>query len=65
MIASQNPGRNNTPLALRLKIDDLHAHLALLDRYGPTRIGSALVECIRALHNGWRRALRGVAFCCE
>jgi hypothetical protein len=65
MIASQNPRRYNAPPALRLKIDDLHAHLALLDRYGPTSIGSALARGVRAVVNGSRHALRGVAFCSE
>ena len=34
MLHSQNPRRGNAPLTMRLKIDDLHAHLAPLDRYG-------------------------------
>jgi hypothetical protein len=34
MLGSRNPCRGNAPLARRLKIDDLHAQLAPLDRYG-------------------------------
>ena len=64
MLGSQNHRRMNAPLALRLKIDDLHAHLAPLDRYGPTGFGSAIAEGIRALVSGWSYALREVVFCC-
>jgi hypothetical protein len=34
MLGSPNLYRGNAPLAMRLKIDDLHAQLAPLDRYG-------------------------------
>ena len=34
MLGSPNLRRGNAPLAMRLKIDDLDAHLAPLDPYG-------------------------------
>ena len=34
MIGSPNLRRENAPLAMRFKIDDLHAHFAPRDRYG-------------------------------
>ena len=60
MLGQQNPRRRNTPLALRLKIDDLHAHLAPLDRYGPTGVGSAIAEVVGGFFGVWRNALRSV-----
>ena len=33
MFGSLNLRRENVPLAMQLKIDDLHAHLEPLDRY--------------------------------
>ena len=65
MLGSQSSRRQNPPLAWRLQIDNLHAHLAPLDRYGPTGFGSAISDGIRALVSAWRHALRVVAFCCE
>jgi hypothetical protein len=65
MLGSQNPRRHNAPLAQRLRMDDLYAHLAPLDRYGPTGFGSAIAEGLRALLSAWRHALREVVFCCE
>ena len=56
MSGSWNVRRLNAPLAWRLKIDDLHAHLAPIDRYGPTGLGSAIAEGVRA-------ALRSALFC--
>jgi hypothetical protein len=65
MLASQNPRRPSAPLALRLRIDDLRAQVAPLDRYGPTGFGSAIANGIRALVSRWRHAPRGAFFCCE
>jgi hypothetical protein len=51
------------PLAMRLKIDDLHAHLAPMDRYGFPGLSSAITGSVRALARGFKGALRG-ALCC-
>ena len=59
MLGSPNLRRGNVPLAMRLKIDDLHAHLASLDHYGLPGLSSAVSNGFRAL----ARALRG-ALCC-
>jgi hypothetical protein len=58
MLGSQNPRRHNAPLALRLKIDDLYAHIAPLDRYGPTHFGSAIAEGIHTFVGASGNALR-------
>jgi hypothetical protein len=63
MLSSPNLRRRNAPLALRLKIDDLHAQLAPLDRYGVAGLSSAMTDGVRALASGFMSALRG-AFCC-
>ena len=63
MLGSQNYRRMNATLGLRLKIDDLHAHLAPLDRYGPTGFGSAIAEGLRTFLGAWNSALRGAIFC--
>jgi hypothetical protein len=63
MLGSQNHRRMSATLALRLKIDDLHAHLAPLDRYGPTGAGSAIAEGLRIFVGAWNSALRGAIFC--
>jgi hypothetical protein len=63
MLGSQNPHRHNAPLAQRLRRDDLYAHLAPLDRYGPTGFGSAIAEGLRTFVGAWNSALRG-AICC-
>jgi hypothetical protein len=63
MLGSQNLYRGNAPLAVRLRIDDLHAHLAPLDRYGVGGLSRAMTEAIRALASGLKTALRG-AVCC-
>ena len=65
MSGSRNVRRLNAPLAWRLKIDDLHAHLAPIDRYGPTGLGSAIAEGVRALTSGWKTALHSALFCGE
>ena len=61
MLGSPNLRRGNVPLAMRLKIDDLHAHLAPLDRYGLPGLSSAMTDGVRAL----ARALRGALWCSE
>jgi hypothetical protein len=55
MLSSPNLRRGNVPLATRLKIDDLHAHLASLDHFGLPGLSSAVPNGVRAL----ARALRG------
>ena len=52
MLASQNSHRRSAPLALRLKIDDLRAQVAPLDRYGLTGLSAAMTEGARALAGG-------------
>jgi hypothetical protein len=64
MLGSLNLRRGNVPLAMRLKIDDLHAHLAALDRYGLPCLSSAMMDGIRTLARGIKGALRG-ALCGE
>ena len=59
MLGSPNLRRGNAPLAMRLRIDDLNAHLAPLDRYGVGGLSSAMAEAIRAVVRGFGRALRG------
>ena len=70
MLGSPNLRRRNAPLAMRLKIDDLNAHLAPLDRYGLPGLSSAMTDSVRALARlpiaaarGFTSALRG-ALCC-
>jgi hypothetical protein len=63
MLGSPNLYRGNAPLAMRLKIDDLRAQLAPLDRYGVAGMSSAIAGGIRALVRGMSGALRG-AFSC-
>ena len=65
MLGSQNPRRQKAPLALQLKIDDLHAHLAPLDRYGFPGLSSAITDGLRALAGSCGKALRGLAGCAE
>ena len=59
MLGSPNLRRRNVPLAMRLRIDDVHAHLASLDHYGLPGLSSAMTNGVRAL----ARTLRG-ALCC-
>jgi hypothetical protein len=59
MLSSSNLRRGNMPLAMRLRIDDLHAHLAPLDRYGLPGLSSAMTDGVRALAHGLKGALRG------
>ena len=60
MLGSPKLYRGNAPLAMRLKIDDLHAHLAPLDRYGVGGLSSAMTDVVRALVRGFGSALHGV-----
>jgi hypothetical protein len=62
MLGSPNLHRGNVPLAMRLKIHDLHAQLAPLERYGVGAVSFALTGGVRALVRGVGSALRG-AFC--
>jgi hypothetical protein len=55
MLGSPNLRRGNVPLAMRLRIDDLHAHLAPLDRYGLPGLSSAITNGVCA----FTRALYG------
>ena len=59
MLGSPNLRRGNAPLAMRLKIDDLRAQLATLDRYGVAGLSSAMTDGLRALVRGLKGALRG------
>jgi hypothetical protein len=63
MLGSPNPYRGHAPLTMRLKIADLHAQIAPLDRYGVVGMSSALSDGVRALLSGFKRARRG-AFSC-
>jgi hypothetical protein len=65
MLGSPNLRRGNVPLAMRLKIDDLRAHLASLDRYGLPGLSSALTDGVRKLARGFKGALRGALRCGE
>jgi hypothetical protein len=62
MLGSPNLYRGNAPLAMRLKIHDLHAQLAPLERYGVGGMSFAITGGVRALARGFGSALRG-AFC--
>jgi hypothetical protein len=59
MLGSPNLYRGNAPLGMRLKIDDLRAQLAPLDRYGVGDMSFAIAGGIRALVRGLKSALRG------
>jgi hypothetical protein len=63
MLGSPNLHRGKVPLAMRLKIHDLHAQLAPLDRYGVGDISVAMTGAIGALVRIVGSALRG-AFSC-
>jgi hypothetical protein len=49
MLGSPNLHRGNVPLAMRLRIHDLHAQLATLDRYGVGGVSLAITRALRAL----------------
>jgi hypothetical protein len=57
MLGSPNLHRGNVPLAMRLKIHDLQAQLAPLDRYGVGDMSLAVTGAVRALARGVGRAL--------
>jgi hypothetical protein len=63
MLGSPNLHRGNAPLAMRLKIDDIHAQLAPLDRYGVAGLSSLITGGVRTLVRGFGSALRG-GLCC-
>ena len=63
MLGSPNLHRGNVPLAMRLKIHDLHAQLAPIDRYGVGGMSFAVAGAIQALVRFVGGALRG-AFSC-
>ena len=56
MLGSPNLRRGNAPLAMRLRVDDLRAQLAPLDRYGVGGMSFAMSGGVRAL--GRRRQRR-------
>jgi hypothetical protein len=62
MLGSPNLYRGNASLATRLRIHDLHAQLAPLERYGVGAMSFAITGVVRALMRGFGSALRG-AFC--
>jgi hypothetical protein len=64
MLGSPNLYRGNAPLTVRLRIHDLHAQLATLERYGLGPMSFALTGGVRALVRGFEGALRG-AFCSD
>ena len=63
MLGSPNLHRGDVPLAMRLKIHDLHAQLAPIDRYGVGGMSFAIAGAIQALVRFVGGALRG-AFSC-
>ena len=63
MLGSPNLHRGNVPLAMRLKIHDLHAQLAPLERYGLGDMSFAITGGIQALVRVVGGAFRG-AFSC-
>jgi hypothetical protein len=63
MLGSPNLYRGNAPLATRLRIDDLRAQLAPLDRYGVGGMSFALTDGVRALVINIKSALRGALSC--
>ena len=63
MLGSPNLDRGNVPLAMRLKIHDLHAQLAPLERYGVGGMSVAITGGIQALERFVGSPLRG-AFSC-
>ncbi len=55
--------RPNAPPMVRLRIDDLHAQLAPLDRYGVSGLSLAVAGGVCALVSGFASATGGT-FCC-
>jgi hypothetical protein len=64
MLGSPHLYRGNAPLTMRLRIHDLQAQLAPLERYGVGAMSFALTGGVRALVRGLGGALRG-AFCSD
>ena len=62
MLGSPNLHRGNVPLAMRLKIHDLHAQLEPLERYGVGALSFAVAGGVHALVRGMGSVLR-CAFC--
>jgi hypothetical protein len=62
MLGSPNLDRGSASLAMRLKIHDLHAQLAPLDRYGVAGLSSVIAEAVRSLVCGFKSALRGAVW---
>jgi hypothetical protein len=63
MLGSPNLHRGNVPLAMRLKIHDLHAQLAPLECYGVGGLSFAITGAIQSLARFVGGALRGVFSC--
>ena len=59
MLGSPNLHRGNAPLMMRLKIDDLNAQLAPLDRYGVASLSSEITGGVHMLPRGLKSARRG------
>jgi hypothetical protein len=64
MLGSPNLHRGNVPLAMRLKIHDLQAQLAPLERYGAVGMSFAITGAIQAFVRFIGGALGG-AFSCS
>jgi hypothetical protein len=62
MLGSPNLERGTAPLAMRLRIDELHAQLAPLDRYGVGGLSSTVTEGVRVLVRRFGSALLGAVF---
>ena len=58
MLGSPNLYRGNAPLMVRLRIHDLHAQLAPLERYGVGAMSFALTGGVRALVRGFDACVR-------
>ena len=63
MLGSPNLDRGNVPLAMRLKIHDLHAQLAPIERYGVGGMSFAITGGFQALVRFVGSVLRGVFSC--
>ena len=63
MLGSPNLHRGNAPLMMRLRIEDLNAQLAPLDRYGVAGLSSAIAAGVHALLRGLKSALRSSCRC--
>jgi hypothetical protein len=63
MLGSPNLYRGNAPLTVRLRIHDLHAQLAPLERYGVGAMSFALTGGIQVLVRSVGGAFRGALSC--